>query len=236
MDAYTWKSRVAPALLTAAPIIALGIALLPILSGVSKLWTILTLGLTTYAALTARRAGNQIQPELLREWGGWPTTSRLRFRDNPSATEISRRHSQIERILQLSQPLPTPAEESTNPDTVDAEYDAVVSRIKSLTRDSNRFNLLNLENSNYGFTRNLLGLKYLGISCCVGTFGIAVVAGLALHNWRDWHAASPLALPAAIAIISLFLWTQVDDRLVKPSADAYADRLIDALDELAKAA
>src|SRR5688572_31960114 len=74
---YTLRARIAPALLAAAPVLALGIFFLPLLPGFSKLYSIVAVAMTTYIALLARRAGHRAQLSLFASWGGAPTTSRL---------------------------------------------------------------------------------------------------------------------------------------------------------------
>jgi hypothetical protein len=231
-DGYTVTARIAPALLATAPAICLGLAALPLMPGVSKLWSLLGAAVTTFAALAARRAGNRVQPQLWERWGGAPTVRRLRYRDNSAASEITRRHREVERVLGGGLVLPSEADESSNPASADAEYGAAMRRLIDRVRGSPDFALLNTENHNYGFARNLYGLKRFGLICCAVILVVSVGMGVVLGQTQSWSNAAPLLAPALITIIAGILWRQVDPDFVRPSADAYADRLIETLDKL----
>lgn len=232
IDVYSMRARVAPAVLTASPAIALGIAGLPLLDGVTKLWSLIAFAFTTFAALVARKAGNRVQDSLFEAWGGVPTTSRLRFRDNGSSAEISRRHADVERVLGGGLRLPTQAEELADPASADHEYAAAMKRIIGDARKHAVRPLLPIENRNYGYSRNLLGLKPLGVATACGVLVGSVAAAVVLSVARDVADALPLVVPIVVSAIALVLWRQVDASFVRPSADAYADRVVEILDDL----
>jgi hypothetical protein len=235
LDVYTMRTRLAPALLTAAPALALGIAALPLLPGVHRFWTLVALGLATFASLVARAAGNRVQMALFEIWGGMPTTSRLRFADAKSTAEIQRRHNALELVLG-DVTMPSEPEESADPRAADSEYEAAMKRIVARVRNSTEYPLLNQENRNYGFSRNLLGLKRMGVLIALGTAAISVGAFLLLGALSSWTAAMPLVLAIVVSVAALGLWPQVGPDMVKPSAEAYADRIIDAVYALAEEA
>lgn len=237
LDIYTMRARWAPALLACLPLLALALVALPYLTGADKMWSLVSLAVTTFAALTARKAGNRVQPELYAEWGGAPTTMRMRFASGTSAQEIRRRHKLVERILGDGLLMPTQSEEADDPLGADVEYEAVMRRIVARVRNLRGHGLAIAENRNYGFARNLLGLKRLGQASAVLSallsVGAAAVLVLAQGVAEGLVNALPLALPFLVAGVALMLWPQVDADFVKPSADAYADRVVDALDQLA---
>ncbi len=228
MDAYETKARLAPAVLAAAPVLVAGIAALPILEGAQRLWTIVSLGLMTYAALIARRAGYRIQPALIDAWGGFPTTSRMRFADNPSVVEVERRHGEVERILAPGLRLPSADEEKISPQGADNEYEAAMKRVVAMARDRSDLVLLHKENGNYGFARNLLGLKRLAVT--YSWLVLVISAATCFVLFSSDHAGSVRAAiaPFVASALALLLWHNVDFDFVRPSAEAYADRLVDA--------
>lgn len=227
---YALHARVGPALLASAPALALGAAALPFLTGPQKLWSLLAPALAAYAANLARRHGNRVQPRLWEGWGGAPATSRLRFSDASNINEVSRRHQVLERLLPDCR-LPNEDEEAADPSKADHEYDNAIRRAIDLVRDDTASSLLATENRNYGFARNLHGLRPLGIACAAGVLLISIAGWVWLAIDRDEIAAGlPLAFPALVAIIAFPAWAQVNSDFVRPSADAYADRLIATLD------
>jgi hypothetical protein len=230
---YTLHARLAPALLAASPAFALGIFALPLLPGAQKLWGLLSVGLTSYAALVARKAGNRVQPDLWTRWGGAPTARRLRYREGVSAAEISRRHRDFERALGDSLTLPTAEEETADPTAADSEYQQAVRRFISKVRNDPVYPLIQVENRNYGFARNLLGLKPLGLSCAIAVLAISTLAAVVVGLTDGWSSDLPLAFPCVVSALALILWRQVDADFVRPSADAYADRVVDAAQDKA---
>ena len=232
LDLYSLRTRVAPALLASAPALALGISCLALLPDGQKLWSLLALGLTSYAALATRRAGLRAQALLFARWGGTPTTSRLRYRENPNAGEIGRRHREVERTLGGGLRLPDQFQEQADPLAADVEYDAAMRRIVSKVRHHPDARLVMLENRNYGYARNLFGLKRYAVSCAVAVFVVCLASSALLGGLADWRDAVPLTLPIVVSIVALPTWVGLDADFVKPSADAYADRVVDMLDEL----
>lgn len=96
------------------------------------------------------------------------------------------------------------------------------------TRPENGFRLLFLENCNYAFRRNLLGMKKIGLG--VGT--IVAVAGIVLTglHFAGGQGASPTTgvAVAALGIASLIVWRAVTDDWVDEVARSYAERLMEA--------
>jgi hypothetical protein len=236
LNLYSFRARVAPALLASAPALSLGVTCLAFVPGVQKLWFLLALALTSYAALAARRAGLIAQEQLFAHWGGAPTTSRLRYRDSRNAEEVSRRHREVERILGGGLCLPDQSQEQADPLTADAAYDAAMKRVVGKLRDHPRARLQREENRNYGYARNLFGLKRHAIVCAAVVLVLCLGASALMGWFADWRDAVPLTLPVVVSIIALPAWARLDADFVKPSADAYADRVVDVLDDLAAAA
>lgn len=235
IDTYVWRARIAPAIVATFPVLSLGALLLPLLVDAEKLWSLASLGITTLAALIARRAGNRVQPSLLNSWGGWPTTDRLRHRSQTSPQEVARRHDQVRRVLGSDVRLPTEDEEAADPAGADVIYVDVTRRVTAMVRGDAQFRLVNVENRNYGYARNLLGLKRFGRACALATLLVAAAATAIAAETGEVRDALGLIFPAVSAVVALALWPQVDSDFVRPSADAYADRLIEALDRLPSA-
>lgn len=232
MDIYNFRARVMPALLTSLPVIALGLVALPWLEQAEKLWSLAGLGLTTFAALIARRAGNRVQPDLLAAWGGMPTTHRLRFSSETSPEEIERRHQLVERILGGDLRLPTSSDERQDPAAADVRYADAVRRIVARLRNNPKAPLVTAENRNYGFARNMLGLKPVGVASAAACLVTSLAAAAFMLHDAQGIGAAFMLMPTAVAVASLCLWPMVDPSFVRPSADAYADRVVDALDDL----
>lgn len=232
LDIYTMRARWAPALLACLPLLVLGTVALPYLEGYAKLWPLTSVGVTTFASLTARKAGHRVQPLLFAAWGGTPTTARLRFSSATSPDEIRRRHRQVARVLGDGLLLPTQSQEEADPRAADLAYEASMGRIVHLIRHESNHALATTENRNYGFARNLLGLKSLGLTCSWLGLLLSLTAGVVVAIVHDAPTALALAFPALASAVALLLWRQVDEAFVRPSAESFADRVVEALDTL----
>lgn len=232
IDMYVIVARIAPAILASLPMVALGAAALTFLADVERLWSLAAVAVTTFAGLTSRKAGNRVQPELLAKWGGWPTTARLRWASANSPQEIARRHTAVIRVLGAGWQMPSREEEAECPTAADRVYEDAMQQIVGKVRHELPQSLVNAENRNYGFARNLLGLKTFGRWCACSALGLALVLGAIVARVDGAASASWLVMPIVVSICGLVLWPQVDADFVRPSADAYADHIIEVLDRL----
>jgi hypothetical protein len=234
LDRYTIRARLAPALLVALPIGLATFAWFP--DGVriwGAVWAFIAWsGGTALLAQIGRDAGRRKEPSLFEMWGGKPTTRMLRHRETQNASILERRHKKLKALIRNVK-LPTTAEEAAEPAAADSVYESCAAFLRERTRDHNKFPLVFEENCSYGFRRNLLGLKPVGLA-------LAVAGGIAV-------ATVPLAAPAArvgdrlaVVVISggvnllltlgwLFIFTP---SWVRVPADAYAERLLGAIESL----
>lgn len=206
---------------------------MPLLEGAEKLWSLTSLAVPAFVTLLARKAGHRVQDGLYDRWDSAPTTQRLRFDARVSPEEIARRHNRIQHVLGDAVSLPDAAAELADPAGSDLRYADAVRRLRGKMRNHSRLELLNTENRNYGFARNLLGLKPLGAGSAWLSLGVAVVVSVATAV-RDGNvmAATLTPLPIVVSLIALVSWRTVDADYVRPSAEAYADAVIEALDML----
>lgn len=232
LDLYSVRARWAPAILSAIPALAFGVSMLPLLEGVEKLWSLIGIAVPTFAALVARRAGNRVQPGLWESWGGAPSLSILRFSQSGDQVETERRHARLEELLGGGVRLSTATEEAADPESADARYSSALNRLIGKVRGQAQFHLLNVENRNYGFARNLFGLRTWGVRLAWATLGLAILGIGLLASIQGWSSSAPLLLPATTSAVALIGWKFVDADFVKPSAVAYAARLAETLDAL----
>lgn len=230
MDRYARVARLYPALLVATPATVLTFALLPTMSA----WGERFLGLSVIAGVpfaitqVVRDSGRRIEKELFAGWGGPPTRMSLELHDRTDDVSL-RRRALVERATGLR--LPTASDERDDPDGSNRRYDAAVSVLRERTRAGQRFDLLSQELANYGFRRNSLTLRKVGIAAA--TFSL-VVGLSALMLGLSHRVDIPLPLAGAailVACASLVFWIGVvTTAWVKSAADIYCDRLFGALE------
>lgn len=237
-DAYSRKARLYPGLLVVLPVLPYLLLQLPILpaadqrpSWFSLLWpVVITAGLPFLLTNVVRSRGKSAQKRLLIVWDGFPTTQALRHRDPGSPQRREHRHRRLEKLLSVD--LPTAAEEAQDPAAADGRYDLAVDQLITRVRaQGENFPLVQEENAQYGFRRNLLGVKSYALAvltvCLV--LDILLISGILPGEMpsRVWSG-----LVFAIHVAALLGWlAQVRSVWVHEAADDYTTRLFAALDD-----
>ena len=235
-DTYTLQARLMPAYLTLLPI---GVGLqvwLPEEAILERLATIIVSPAPIALLLSqlGRDRGYMLQKQLWADWGGAPTTQLLRHRgesQNPVTRELNRMN--IRRLFPDLH-VPTAGEEAADPAAADHNYEAATKKLISMTRDRNRFPLVYKENVNYGFRRNLWGLKPIGLILsicgaivCVARWHVSTYSETALiPNIDSLMACSACSLMAGLWVF----W--INRSWVRIPAEAYAERLFEGCTQL----
>jgi hypothetical protein len=230
-NTYTRRARLTPALIVVLP---LGLAVLSWSPDGLKSWTVLWslfvwAGGTALMAQVARDRGREKEKELFHSWGGKPTTRLLRYAGCENPVLVTRRHAALQKVL-ANIHLPTELEESAAPQDADHVYDTCVRWLLEQTRDQKKFHLLFEENCNYGFRRNLWGMKPIGIFLCALGFLLglsAVVIHIEAHVAVSAISYGGVACTVALLTFWVF-WC--NPTWVKLPAEAYAERLLAASD------
>jgi hypothetical protein len=223
-DSYTLRARVWPLLLAASPLLVLAVATARLKLGPAIGSAALGAAAVFLGSQFARDVGKKLEPQLWANWGGAPTLQRLTFAGAQSRISVERAHAAVERATGLT--LPTEAAEASDAEAAKAAYEHATLRLREMTRDPARFGLLFKENVNYGFRRNLLGLKPLGIGATI-TALLAATVIVILTDGNTGARIVAVAVPSIWSVLALLVWW----RLIKPDwvrvpADAYAERLI----------
>ena len=236
VDGYERKARLYPALLLIAPVVAAGVAMLSAkLSGLQSLAAaIVGCGGAFLLTQLARDSGKNREKTLFTKWGGLPSVAILRHRDTrlDSITKV-RYHKKLSALVKEAKP-PTIEQEQADPAAADAVYSAWSNFLRVNTRDTKKFVLLFQENVNYGYRRNVWGLKPIGIVVCCLT---VAACGVRLWQIRQTTGKLPEGLAAAgiFAFVLLLLWLfRFTPGWVRVPADAYAQRLVECSETLVR--
>ncbi len=239
-DLYTLRARVYPALIALVPLLAQLVAYFPDLptNALGKaLFTIAgSTGLLYLLATMSRSAGKKTEKRLLRKWGGWPTTIWLRHGDTnvlPGTKQRYHRYLQAH-IQNIS--IPTEEQERRDPDAADQVYASAVHWLKEQRR-GDQYSLINKENTEYGFRRNMRGVKGIAIAISLlGVLASVVRVGIevATRTVEIPEILSELWLPLAaglVGVVVLFTWAfRVNDAWVREAGDQYARALLASCD------
>lgn len=231
-DRYTMSARVMPALIVLVPIGA-------VLAGLALGKPLTFVGLPLAAALSfllgdiVRGAGRRAQDSLWEEWGGPPTTQRLRWRGSSDTDATAQLHRDVSAATDID--LPTQEAETSDPAAADKRYERAVRRLIDLVAANPvQHPHVQHELTTYGFRRNLYGVKPAGIATCI--LGLASAAAIAIVRDGDLDAQLvPAAIPILSSIGLLAIWLLVvRPRWVRAAADDYADRLLRAAVQIAR--
>lgn len=233
LDQYSLRARLMPALLTVLPA-ALGVAAwfpekIALLG--SLLAFVAVCGSVSFLSECLRDRGKKLEKELIKKWGGLPSTILLRHRDTHLNPETKARyHARLRKLLGKKQ-IPSLEYESEDPEKADRLYASCGDYLREQTRDPQKFGLLLSENIQYGTRRNLLGAK--PIALWIGSpalFSSSCAAAATLHGGSS--AEVPLAC-VLITFSCLVFWIfRVNREWVRTTAFTYAERLLASCDNL----
>lgn len=226
MDRYDRNARLNPALLTVLP------ALLFVFVWFPAVWTqlgaiaafVVTCGILFAMTRIARKVGQNVERKLGKKIGRLHTAELISLADDrlPKAMKATCR-SYIETHGSLG--LPSIDDETADPKTAQEDRLLAIRWLLEHTRPRSEATLLMNENISYGFARNLLGLKPLGIAI---TSLVALGSGFFLYNFEA--GATPFVLGVLLcgaAIVGLLLWVfLITEASVVHASQVYAEKIL----------
>ena len=170
IDAYTARARLLPGLLTVLPLATSVYAWDP---GNQLGWNglgalIIGAGGTVLLSFIARDLGRRVEPKLFSRWGGRPTEVMLMHSGSMDPVLRKRRHAAI-RKLYPDIALPTAADEAHDRAAAYGRWTPIIRLLISRTRDHAKFPMVFEENCNYGFRRNMHGMRVVGLAISLTT-------------------------------------------------------------------
>lgn len=235
LDTYSIKARLFPAILTVAPAVILCLLCASWIDpGLPEaVATVAVMVLFFAAANLARRFGRAKERQIFAETGGRPRNPELTHAD---ATFPPSQKSRYRDFLagQLGLPAPTQEEELSDPEAAKAFYDQAYGWLRENTRDTETFKLLFNENISYGYHRNLLGLKPIGILLNLSSLGAAA----AIVRYQPTFASlsnGKLVLLGGLAALHLFYFLfGVSRKAMLDASTTYARQLVMSTETLIK--
>ncbi len=226
-DTYSFRARVLPVYLTLAPAVLLLAALVPDglklpLGGAAAL---VFVPISFFLSQVGADLGKRLEKSLWRDWDGPPTTRFLRH-GNHEFNEVTRGRVH-DKLRTLDLEVPTPEEHEQDERAADKRYESCTEELIRRTRDQKKFPLVFKGLVEYGFRRNLLGLKTFGV-----LLALASLAGDAWSTYASWSPDKPPAVSIVAGLITaglLLAWvTWVTERTVKLAANRYARFILEA--------
>lgn len=230
INKYELKARVYPSTITLLPIVIVGLYFSIDYQNVYSL--IGGLGLTTILTFVlgqlGRDRGKKSEKGLWKEWDGTPTTQILRY-SNKTLTKYLKKdiHAKMANSTGIGSE-DMKSLERKNPEKADDIYETWCHKLRSLTRDTTKYKLLFNENINYGFRRNLWGLKAPAlVFIAVGV--IIILLSEYYSNGLEFNLTSAAVISLSLLGVLLIFWVFIVKKSwIKTVAFAYAKRLVES--------
>ncbi|MBZ6485056.1 hypothetical protein [Priestia aryabhattai] len=235
LDPYELKARLFPAILALSPLELSACLWYP------KLLTIELVGINIIVlfcilfTLTklSRAAGFKKQKKLLQDWGDFPTTIFLRHGDRTIDYITKRRYHKFLKENVQGIHIPTPEEECESPELYDNHYGSAVNWLRQNTKDKSKYDLVHKDNANYGFSRNALGLKPVGIGFCLISLCLNCLGAYQKYRLTISNIPIQIWLAVVLSLIIMLIWIFfINKNLVRNLADSYAKTLLATCDRM----
>jgi hypothetical protein len=240
-DPYDRQARLYPALLASLPLVAMLVTLYASTASTLSIvvGTAFSLGGLYMMMNISREMGKRLEPRIYAGWGGKPTTILLRHRDQRLDRVTKHRYHKF-LSSKINRGFPDRAQEMSNPGLADEFYQSATRWLLDKTRDTKKFSILFKENINYGFRRNALGVKPIGLATsCVCTLWVLITHDVIQVMNPAFSYGAFLTLPdAAIASLGtstsmMVIWSCFFTKTsLETAAFTYAETLLRACDEL----
>ncbi len=206
-DSYERKARLYPALLLVIPVVVTVVGMVSAkLSSLESIGAaIVGCGGAFLLAQLARDAGKKGERALFAKWGGLPSVAIFRHSD-PRLDSITkaRYHKKLSALVSGVK-APSSEEERADPAAADQVYTAWSTYLRVNTRDTKKYFLLFQENVNYGYRRNVWGLRPIGIIATTLCCTIATAWSYHLYRHAGKIGGETIAT-LAFVLFSLLLW------------------------------
>jgi len=224
-DGYTIKARMLPVFIAILPIILIIINFYNIvfsLNNTINIGIVILIVILLYIlSFEVRMGGKNTEKKLKKEWGAFPTTILLRYKTNFS--NAKKYHELFKEKLNID--LPNKDEENNNIQEADYKYNAAIDLLRERTRDNK---ILLDANINYGFIRNLLGVKFLSLFMSSST-SFLFTYFLYEHFINHETIQKDIWLIFITILLNIFWIFFVSKKRVKQYADIYAEQLLKCL-------
>lgn len=220
-DRYERKTRLLPGLLLAAvPALTAG----AVLQEFTEWYTAasLAVGVEFMVAIVlgqfARARGRRIEEILWKSWGGPPSTRWLRPWDQTCSDQQKMKwRGAIKRLTGLSLSASVP--EGGSQEDVDRLNTDATRQLRYVLRDNPEATILATHNEDYGFARNLCGVRW-----CLVALSSACLVGCGVAFAFELRPYLGLAVSGAFTVASIVIARELPE-YVKRCADRYAESL-----------
>ncbi|MCP3670149.1 MAG: hypothetical protein GY814_06885 [Gammaproteobacteria bacterium] len=225
-DPYERKARLYPGLICLFPIlVTVSINYPKVYSTLSGFVALAAaVGILQLISHLARDRGKRLEPSLYETWGGMPSVVILRHRDSmlPRAAKLKYHHS-LEKESGIK--ATTPEMEEGHPGESDDIYTSWSDFLRTRSRDMKKYPLVYKELINYGFRRNLLGIKPYCLYSVIASIILIIAPRLSIQEVSEIQVAVVVCMVIYMMILTLV----VTREWVRTVAFAYAKSLVESI-------
>lgn len=231
-DKYSVNARLIPALIVLLPIGLSAASLFPqkFLGWDLIVWLGASSGIGIFLEQLVRDKGKAKEFYLFDRWEGDPVVLMLsHHKSTMNPATLGRYH---QKLSNLGIKIPPAHSEPASYKELHDIYEPAKSLLKSKTRDEEKFAMIFTESVNYGFRRNLWGMKPYALIFTI--FSTCLVIAQIYPQWRDLSDARPVVWVALMLdILFLLIWIfYIRPEWIRMTRNEYAKQLLYACDQL----
>ncbi|MFP4097890.1 MAG: hypothetical protein ACLFU1_03800 [Alphaproteobacteria bacterium] len=234
-DLYSIRARITPAAIFMVPPLFLFLAWWPYdyNEQVFSILTAVSLLVLVLFSHFVRSSGQKAQILLYKKWGGKLSVLALRHSNSLIDNPVKQRCHRILADKISDVVMPSKKSEADNPTFADTQYNIASEWLLSNTRDRAKYPLIFAENVNYGFRRNIYGLKNYAIILYLPILITNIVLLFEKYISADKNINSLDILSTISCVFLLSTWLLiVKSGWVKEAADDFSIQLFKACDSL----
>ena len=233
IDSYDVKARFFPALLATLGPISSFVYFFQFDVGTAKIAIsgAVVGAIIVFLCQLSRSFGKNLEGRLLKEWGSFPTTKLLLYSETNLPSVSLERYRKILELLIPQLVFVKKEDEVAHIDKAKDVCESAVAWLRNNTRDTKKYHLIFTENVNYGFRRNLRGLKWIAL--LIHLAALAVLGGSIFLEYGFEYERYPMTFLVSCIINAVcfsLLICCVTKNFVKQAAYAYAFALLSACD------
>lgn len=228
LDTYNLQARALPVYLSLIPLVLMLVTIIPdgLKLPIGGSTAFISMPVSFLLGQFGADFGKRLESNLWHLWDGPPTTRFLRH-GNSEFNENTRFRIH-ENLSKLGLHVPTKEEQKYDWQAADSHYESCTEELIRQTRDKTKFPLVFKGLIEYGFRRNLLGLKPIGVSLAI--ISLVVIIWSAYTTWsitNELHATPIISGLITAGLLVVWL-TWVTEGTVKIAANRYARFLLEA--------
>lgn len=235
-DHYTIHARFLPVFFVSFPIVLTVFAWLPDAKTVfgGTITVLISFGVMSFLSIYVSNIGNDLQDKLFNKWQGAPTTLIL-LPNNETLDKFTKlRYFKWINHHKPDLSLPESIESYVHNSELTEKIKSSVNFLREYTRDKKKYEKIYRDNVAYGFSRNLVALRYYGILICMASISttFCFMYHNAMYN-ETFHPNTLVMVSTLTSVVFLIIhFFMLNHSFVKRRAYRYALSLFEVCESI----